>query len=167
MEVTVRHPYPISPEVYWQTLYNSRPFIEALYTEGLGGSDLEISAWTSEENGAFSRALSFNPKMQAPSAVKKLLGNAFRCEERGQFDPGLGRWTFQYLSAALGKKVSIDGEQTTRPTAQGCEVISQLRVHASIFGVGRVLEKTIASQFETDMRAQAAFVRRWLTDHGH
>jgi hypothetical protein len=162
MDVMVRHVLPLSAEDYWQTLYTSRPFIEALYTDGLGGSDLRIAEWTESPHGAFQRALSFTPKMQAPAPVKKVLGGAFRVEERGQFDPKSATWRFQYLSPALGKKIIIHGTQSTRPHGDGCEVTCRLEVSVSIFGVGRLVEKTIASQFETDMRAQANFIRRWL-----
>jgi hypothetical protein len=165
MDVMVRHVLPLSAEDYWQTLYSSRPFIEALYSDGLGGSDLHISEWTKSPDGGFRRALDFRPKMQAPAPVKRVLGDAFRCEERGHFDPKSATWRFQYLSSAMGKKIAIHGTQTTRPHPDGCEVTCRLEVTVSIFGVGRLVEKTIASQFETDMRAQAGFIRRWLASN--
>ena len=163
MNVTVRHVLPLSAEDYWQTLYTSRPFIESLYTDGLGGSDLKISRWSVHPDGGLERSLSFRPKMQAPAPVKKVLGDAFRCEEQGQFDPETATWRFQYISAALGKKLAIQGTQTAQDHPEGCEVTCRLEVKVSIFGVGRLVEKTIASQFETDMRAQADFIRRWLS----
>lgn len=165
MDVMVRHALPLSQEDYWQTLYRSRPFIEGLYTAGLGGSDLQITAWSESPDGAFQRALSFTPKMQAPGPVKKVLGDAFRCNEEGHFDPSTRTWRFQYLSPAMGKKITVNGTQTTGPHPDGCEVTCRLEVKVSIFGVGRLVEKTIAAQFEADMRAQANFIRRWLSEN--
>lgn len=162
MEITTQHILPVSPDTYWETLYCDRAFIEALYTEGLGGDALTITSWQHPDDGAYSRTLSFNPKMNAPAPVKKVLGGTFRCEERGRFDPEQRRWTFQYISGAVASKITIHGHQTTRPHPEGCEVSSTLNVTVAIFGVGRLVEKTIASQFEADMRAQAAFIRRWL-----
>lgn len=163
MDVTVRHTLPISPAGYWETLYGCRPFIEALYTEGLGGTELRISEWHSHDDGGFERTLSFNPRMQAPSAVKKILGDAFRCEERGSFDPAHQRWRFDYLSSSLTDKIRIQGTQYASEHPEGCELVCTLSVTVGIFGVGRLVEKTITAQFEADMRTQAAFIRRWLS----
>ena len=134
MDVCVRHVLPISPDDYWQTLYASRPFIEALYTEGLGGSDLLISAWQTHEGGAFERVLSFTPKMQAPKAVKRVLGEAFRCEERGSFDPLSKTWRFDYLNSKLANKLKLKGSLSTLDHPEGCEVVCTLSATVSIWG---------------------------------
>ncbi|MDP6944659.1 MAG: DUF2505 family protein [Myxococcota bacterium] len=164
MKVTVRHTYPFDPGIYWETLYGHRPFIEALYTEGLDGEDLQILAWRDSDDGSYSRALSFMPKMNAPKAVKKVLGARFRCEERGQYDPTRGAWRFEYISGSMASKISIHGEHATHPHTEGCEVVSTLDIQVSILGVGRLVERTIARQFERDMCAQATFIRRWVDD---
>ena len=161
METRTRHHLPIPAEAYWETLYCDRTFIEALYTEGLGGEKLVISAW--EQAGkAYSRTLSFTPKMNAPAAMKRVLGGAFRCEERGAYDPERQAWSFQYISGSLASKITITGQQRTQAHPEGCEVTSTLSVNVKLLGVGRLIEKTIVAQFHADMDAQAAFIRRWL-----
>ena len=164
MEVTVRHTYPLTPSAYWQTLYGHRPFIQALYTEGLGGESLRILDWNEEDGGAYSRTLSFMPKMNAPKAVKKVLGGAFRVEERGRHDPVAGTWTFEYISGSMARKIDVQGKQTALDHGEGCEIVSTLRVKVAILGVGRLVEKTIISQFQVDMDAQARFIRRWIAE---
>ena len=162
MKVTVQHVLPISPEDYWQTLYASRTFIEALYIEGLGARDLLISEWEQAASGAFNRRLSFNPKMNAPRAVKKILGDAFRCEERGHFDPNTQRWHFVYKSSPLSEKLTITGGQYVEAHPRGCTLHCHLEVGVSIFGVAKLVEKTIVTQFEADMQAQANFIHQWV-----
>mgnify|MGYP001338559240 CR=1 FL=1 len=162
MRIEVQHDLPLEIEDYWQTLYSSRPFIESLYVDGLGARDLQITAWERGPNKAFSRVLSFNPRMSAPRAVKKILGDAFRCEEEGHFDPNAGQWHFVYRSSPLGDKLSISGGQHLSAHPEGCTLHCYLDVAVSIFGVGKLVEKTITTQFKADMEAHARFVRRWV-----
>jgi hypothetical protein len=88
-------------------------------------------------------------------------------EERGRFDTAAKRWRFSMVPDRMADKIKITGETWLEPRGAGqVERVTEMDYAVSIFGLGGVIEKFMASQSEESMEKQVRFIRESLRQRG-
>jgi len=141
----------------WSMFFDDA-FIRGVHLDGMEFRELEILKKTDT-----TRSLRAVPKMDAPAAVAKLLGDRFGYEERATLDREKNEWRFSMIPNALGDKLRTEG--VTRLEALGDDRVrrrDEVTFDCKVFGLGGLIEGTAEKQLKTSWEKEEAFVRRWL-----
>ena len=163
MKETIRCEFPVDADAYWADLYFNEEFVRALHLEGLGCEELEVIAWEGDLEQGIKRVFRSMPKLEAPVAVKKALGESVSYTEEGTFDPKSGRYSFEVIPSALPNKIRITGDYWLESLWEGrVERGCELEFEVKVFGIGKVIEQFIARSFVDNQRKADAYTLRWL-----
>ncbi len=164
-KLVIKHTIDCTVERFWKVFFD-KAFNEALFRKELGFPEYSVVEQTEKQNGEVFRRISGQPKMSAPAAVQKLLGDKFRYDEEGRLDPGSMTWRFTMKPSTLADKLRTEGTVKCEPLGDGkCRRIAEIDIEAKIFGLGGVMEVFTEKEMQTGWDASAAFMNRWLKDH--
>jgi Protein of unknown function (DUF2505) len=167
MKSTLRHTFEIGADAFWKDIFFDHAFVERIYKEALGCTSVAFLEDTGDTPSGRTRRLTFTQKMDAPAAVRKLFGETTTMEERGHFDPQAKRWRFTMIPDRMADKIRISGETWLEPAGDGkVERVMELEYAVSIFGVGGLVEKFMASETAASTTKQVEFIRAYLRDRG-
>jgi hypothetical protein len=160
MKSTLRHTFDIGADAYWRDLFFSHEFLARMYKEALGCVAVDFLEDSGDTASGRTRRFTFAQKLDAPAPVRKLFGELTTMEERGRFDPATKRWRFSMIPDRMADKVRISGETWLEPAGEGkVERIDELEYSVSLFGVGSLVEKFMASATAESFAKQVAFTR--------
>jgi hypothetical protein len=163
MKTTLRNTFDISPDAYWKDIFFNHDFLERMYKEALACVSVAFLEDTGDSAQGRTRRFTFTQKLDAPGPIRKLFGETTTMEERGQFDVASKRWRFTMLPDRMADKVRITGETWLSPVGDGkVERVDELDYAVSIFGVGGLVEKFMASATAESFEKQVAFTREYI-----
>lgn len=162
MRELMKHKFNVTQAAFWD-LYLSPSFTQALHEEGMNCSTFEILSDTGLVATGLERALRSTPRVELPSAVKKILGKSVSYTEAGKFDPDTQRYTFQVVPASMPGKIKIGGVIWLVPIGE-CEIerFCELEFSVNLFGVGKMVEQVIAKSYIENQEKAAGFTRAWI-----
>ena len=163
-EFTLTHEINCDAETFWKVFLDG-DFTKAVYLEGLqfpSYEQLELR----ESDTEVVRRLRVQPRLNAPKAVQKLLGDRFTYEEEGRFDRESKTWTWKTIPSALKGKLNSGGSLRIEPAGdKRCRRVAEMKLEAKVFGIGSMVE----GHFEKELRAgwdnSATFMNQWLEEH--
>jgi hypothetical protein len=167
MKSVIRDTFDVRPETFWQSLFFDPEYVRRLYLEALGCESVDLTENTVDERNRRARKLLFRQKLDAPAPIRKIFGESTTMEERGQFDPETKRWCFEMIPDRMPDKVRITGETWVEPAgadALKVERICAVDFSVSIFGIGSLVEKFMASATAESYVRQAAFTRAFIAE---
>jgi hypothetical protein len=160
-EVRVESAIACGVEAFWK-LFVDRAFNEALFRDGLAFEQFEILEMTDTR-----RVVRCTPKVSVPGPLRKLLGDRFSYEERGEMDPSGASWRWEVIPSAMPSKISNSGSVRTEDLGDGrCKRIDEMRIEARVFGVGGLIESSTESQVTDAWKQTAIFTNEWIRKHG-
>ena len=163
MKQTIRHPFDIGESAFWEEIFFDHAFVERMYKEALGCSSVAFLEDTGNLASGRTRRLAFTQQLDAPGPIRKLFGETTTMEERGHFDPATKRWRFTMVPDRMADKIRISGETWVEPTGDGrVDRVMSLEYAVSIFGIGGLVEKFMASATEESFEKQVRFIRAHL-----
>ncbi|HEY2510082.1 MAG TPA: DUF2505 family protein [Polyangiaceae bacterium] len=163
MNQTIRHSFDVGESAFWKDVFFDHGFVERMYKEALGCISVTFLEDTGDASEARTRRLSFTQKFDAPGPIRKLFGDTTTMEERGRFDPRTKRWRFTMVPDRMADKIKIAGETWVEPKGDSkIERVMSLEYGVSIFGIGGLVEKFMASATEDSFEKQARFTREYL-----
>jgi len=162
-QLTQTSRFACSKETFW-TVFKDEAYLRALYVEGLGFKGFEIL-----ELAADTRKLRIVPKLNVPSTLAKLIGDAFAYEEHGRFDRAKGEWTWRMVQPATSRMaeiVSTRGAVHVDEIAAGeCERVDELTVEGKVFGLRALIESSAEKEARSAWAKEAVFMAEWLRRH--
>ncbi len=163
MKSTLRHTFDIGADAFWNDLFFNHEFLERMYKEALSCVSVSFLEDSGDVPAGRSRRFTFTQKLDAPGPIRKIFGETTTMEERGQFDVAKKRWRFTMSPDRMGDKVKISGETWLEPAGDGrVERVDEIDYSVSIFGVGGLVEKFMASATGESFAKQAAFTRSYI-----
>jgi hypothetical protein len=142
---------------FWRTFFDAA-FNERLYGEVLGFPEFAVVEQR-ETDHEIVRVVEAQPnvRVEIPAAVRSLLGPRFRYTERGRFDKATQIFSFRVVPATLAERTSNEGAMRLEPVADmRWRWITDFKVEASVFGVGRLMESLAEKQLRGDWDLMAA-----------
>lgn len=161
-----RQRFPVSSNTYWRELCLSLEYQERLYREALGCTRMEVLAHEGDLERGMKRRLRFEKPLDAPTAVKKLFGDAVTIEEQSEFDAGTKTWSYRMVPGMLADRIDIRGVIRLDENADGVEQLSRTTVTCRMFGVGSVVEHFVAKSSNEGNHDKAEFTRRYIAEKG-
>jgi hypothetical protein len=163
-DVTQR--YRIRAETYWRELCLNLDYQERLYQGALNCFDMQVLELDGTYETGQRRRLRFQKRIDAPAAIRKLVGETVTLEEVSQWDPKRQCWTFKMVQAALSDRLDIGGEIRVEEHADGLTQVSHNIVTCRIFGIGAIVEHFVAKQSTEASADKAAFTRKYIEERG-
>ena len=163
MRQTIRHTFEIGQDAFWKEIFFDHEFLERMYKEALGCSSVAFLEDTGDSATERTRRLAFTQNIEAPGPIRKLFGDTTTMEERGHFDPATKRWRFTMVPDRMADKIRISGETWLEPAGEGrVDRVMNIEYAVSIFGVGGLVEKFMASATDESFAKQVQFTREHL-----
>ena len=139
---TCRHEMDCTPEQFWERIHHNPQFNQELYVDLLGfGYELIED---NRETGA--RRSHIVPKVDAPKALIKALGDSVSFDEHGAVDRSgpAPVYRFNIIPGVWPDKITVGGQMTV-PEAPGgkCVRVVDFEVGCSVFGIGGLFERLV------------------------
>jgi hypothetical protein len=166
IESEYRQRFAVSADTYWRELCLSLDYQKRLYCEGLGFIRMEVLEHEGGYETGMRRRLRFEKPLDAPLAIRKLVGENIVLEEVSRFDPREKCWSFQMIPAVIGDRIEIRGAVRLDENAAGVEQLSKNSVSCKIFGIGSIVEHFVAKSTVEGNADKASFTRRYITELG-
>ena len=166
MQKIIKHRFGVSATRFWTEVYFNHDYTQGLFLDGMACEAYRLVAEEGVPGEQYTRTIQSTPKLNAPSAVKKILGESMSYTERGSFDPQSRKYTFEVIPSTMADKIKIRG--TYCVDSVGDETVERtcaLDFSVKIFGVGKVVEQFIAQQYVDNQELAAAFTSRWIGEH--
>lgn len=159
---TMRHELDCDCERFWKLTFEPE-FNVALFKA------LEFPVWTVKElketDTEIIRTVKAIPKMDAPAAVKKLLGSSFGYDEEGRFNKATKQLKFIIKPNVLTDKLRNEGTVNCEPRGEGKSTrIVTIIAEAKVFGVGGMIESSFEKSFRTGWQGSADFINKWVKE---
>src|SRR5256885_16729799 len=110
---SMSHDLDCDVDKFWHLFLHEPGFNDKLYNA------LEFPEWKlveqKEEGNIIHRVAKATPKMDAPAAVAKLLGDRFGYTERGKYDKTTKLYTFVIETSAMKDKLRNEGSVRCEP----------------------------------------------------
>lgn len=161
---TMSHDLDCTPERFWDLFLYGGDFNEKLF------ASLEFPEWKlleqKEEDGIVLRTVKAVPKMDAPAAVVKLLGDKFGYVEHGRFDKKTNIYTFKIETSTMKDKLRNEGVVKCEKVGEGkSRRVVDITAEAKVFGVGGMIESSFEKSYRTGWGKSAEFINRWVKEH--
>jgi hypothetical protein len=166
IESEYRQRYAVRAETYWRELCLNLEYQERMFREALGCLSMKVVEHEGSYETGVRRRLQFQKRVDAPLAIRKLVGDSVTIEEVSTFDAREKRWTYQMIPAVIGDRVEIFGAVRLDENAEGVEQLSQNRVTCKIFGIGGIVEHFVAKSTVEGNADKAAFTHRYIAEKG-
>jgi hypothetical protein len=163
---TLKHLFPTDPDTFW-----AKVFFDAEYNKGLYAA-LRYKTWEQIERtelpgGKIRRRARMEPGFDAPSILKKVIGDGISYVEEGTFDPATKRWAYAIVPSKMPDRVKTNGEYWLEPRGdKELERICTVNIDASIFGIGGALESYLEKTTRESYETAARFTREFLVKSG-
>jgi hypothetical protein len=165
MKTVIRDSFDVAPDTYWDAIFFNPEFQKRMYLEALASESVDVSDLKATEGGERTRNLVFTQKLDAPLAIRKLVGDTTTMEERGTFDPKAKRWRFAMIPDRMADKIQIRGEMWVEPVAGGkIDRVCALDLSVSIFGIGSMVEKFMSNATVESYAKQTRFTRAFIAE---
>ena len=166
MKTVIRDSFDVTPDTYWDSIFFNPEFQKRMYIEALASDSVDVSPLTTAPNGDRTRKLVFVQKLDAPAAIRKLVGDTTTMEERGTFDLKTKRWRFAMIPDRMPDKLQIRGEMWVEPVAGGNKIerVCELDLSVGIFGIGSMVEKFMSSATVESYAKQTRFTRDFIVE---
>lgn len=167
---TLRHPYMIEPEAFWRDVFFDPEYNRKLYLEGLKFSAFDVLEETSPPDGRRTRKVRVAPRLDAPAAIKKVIGDSMTYVEEGRLEtlgPNTPRWVSHVTPSTLADKTRVSTEfwlERTGPNQS--DRVAQFEVEVKIFGIGGMFEGFLKKSMEDNYAKAAEFTNQWLRARG-
>ncbi len=157
----VRHEMIVGSKRFWQLIHHETEFIRSLYVDFLdfGYEVLENNT----ETGV--RRTYITPKVDAPKAIVKVMGDSISFTENGQLieDADDYRYEFTVVPNKFADKISISGAMRAHPISDtACERCVTSNVGCTIFGIGKLLEGFIQKEIQRSYVESAGYTNTYL-----
>jgi hypothetical protein len=167
MKTTIVDSFNISADTFWREVFFSRDFLERMYKEALDCESVQFLEESGDTAKERTRRLAFRQRIDAPGPIRKLFGDTTTMEERGRFDPNTKRWRFEMIPDRMADKIRITGETWLEPAGEGkVERVCALDYSVSIFGIGALVEKFMASATAESYAKQTKFTQEFIKQKG-
>ena len=163
-DVTQR--YRIGAETYWRELCLNLDYQERLYQGALNCFNMQVLELDGTYESGQKRRLRFQKRIDAPAAIRKLVGDTVTLDEVSQWDARARTWSFQMVQAALSDRLDIGGVIRLEEHADGVTQLSQNIVTCRIFGIGGIVEHFVSKQSQEASADKAAFTRKYIEERG-
>jgi hypothetical protein len=165
--VRIEHVFNCSEDTFWEKVFFEDDYNRRLFTEALRFPEYK-EASREDRGDKLLRVVEVVPRLgELPGPIKKVVGENIAYREEGSFDKKTRRYAIRVVPNRLADKLSIAGVLYTEPYGDnGCKRIFQAEVGASIFGIGRMLEKRIAEDLEKSYAVGAKFTNQYLAEKG-
>jgi hypothetical protein len=155
--IRVSHDIPCSQAQFW-ALYADPDFQTTMLEDGLGYQRPQYSD-VQDDGPVRTWTALVTPSLDLPPAVAKLLGGSMSYTETARIDRAASTMTLRHVTRALGNKLSLSGAIHTTESGEHALVRhSVFRVEAKVFGIGRLLERTVEDSVRQSLEATARFV---------
>jgi hypothetical protein len=160
-KVHLSHEINCSPEVFWK-LYFDPAFTEALLREAIKVDDFKIVK-LEETDQEIVRVTTGKPRISAPAAVQKMIGNNFSYTEEARFDRKTQTLRWKISLSTFTDKTRNEGVMRLEPIGTDrVRRIADAEVEAKIFGMGGMMESGMEKQMTEGWAEGAAFTNRWI-----
>ena len=164
---TVKHTFDTDIDTFWEKIFFSDAFNEALYRDRLGFPRYEVVEANTDANGVVTRKILVEPKSDAPAVVKKLVGDSMSYFEEGRFDPKTRRYNYRVVPSKLADKINVQGEFWVEPRGdKKVERICTAEVKVNIFGVGKSIEGYLEKTTKEVYEVAAAYTQEHIRKAG-
>ena len=160
-QIHLSHEIHCSPAVFWK-LYFDPEFTAALLREAIKVDDFKILKFEENEREIV-RVSTGRPRINAPAAVQKIIGDNFSYTETGRLDRATQIWHWNIALSSFTEKTRNEG--TMRVESIGPNRIRRTGdaiVEAKIFGMGGMMESGMEKQMHEGWTAGAEFTNRWI-----
>jgi len=160
-QINLSHEIHCSPAVFWK-LYFDPEFTAALLREAIKVDDFKILKYEENEREIV-RISTGRPRINAPAAVQKIIGDNFSYTETGRLDRAAQLWHWNIALSTFTEKTRNEG--TMRVESIGHNRIRRTGdaiVEAKIFGMGGMMESGMEKQMHEGWTAGAEFTNRWI-----
>ena len=106
-QVHLSHEINCSPAVFWKLFFDP-VFTAALVSEAIKVDDFKILKFEENER-EIHRVTSGRPRINAPAAVQKMIGNNFSYTETGRFDRATQIWHWKIVISTFTDKTRNEG----------------------------------------------------------
>ena len=162
-QVTLAHEINCSPAVFWKLFFDPA-FTAALVREAIKVDDIKILKFEETER-EIHRVTTGRPKINAPAAIQKVIGDNFSYTETGRFDRATQIWHWKIALSTFTDKTRNEGTFRLEPLGPDrVRRIGEAVVEAKIFGMGGMMESGMEKQMHEGWAAGAAFTNRWIAD---
>jgi hypothetical protein len=161
---TMTHDLDCDCDRFWQLFLHEKDFNETLFKE------LEFPEWKlveqRDEPDEIVRIVKATPKMEAPAAVAKLLGDRFGYREEGRFEKKTKIYRFVIEPTTMKEKLRNEGVVRCEPRGEGkSRRVVDITAEAKVFGIGGVIESSFEKSYRTGWGKSAEFINRWVKEH--
>jgi len=160
-KVHLSHEINCSPEVFWK-LYFDPIFTEALLREAIKVDEFKVVKQEENEREIV-RITTGKPRISAPAAVQKIIGNNFSYTEEARFDRTAQTLRWKISLSTFTDKTRNEGVLRVEPIGPDrIRRIADAEVEARIFGMGGMMESGMEKQMLEGWAAGAEFTNRWI-----
>ncbi len=166
IEAEYRQRFSVSAETYWRELCLSLEYQERLFREALGCISMKVIEHEGSYETGMRRRLRFEKPIDAPAAIRKVVGDCVSLDEVSEFNAQEKRWSYRMLPAVIGERVEIRGVVRLDENADGVEQLSTNTVACRIFGLGSIIEHFVAKSTVEGNADKATFTQRYIVEKG-
>jgi len=160
-KVHLSHEINCSPEVFWK-LYFDPVFTEALLREAIKVDDFKVVK-QEENDREIVRVTTGKPRISAPAAVQKIIGDNFSYTEEARFDRKTQTLRWKISLSTFTDKTRNEGTMRLEPIGTDrIRRIADAEVEAKIFGMGGIMESGMEKQMIEGWGVGAEFTNRWI-----
>jgi hypothetical protein len=160
-KVHLVHEIHCSPEAFWK-LYFDPEFTAALLKEAIKIDDFKILKFE-ENDREIVRVTTGRPRLNAPAAIQKVIGDNFSYTEEARFDRATQTLRWQIRLSTFTDKTRNEGVLRLEPLGPDrVRRIADAEVEAKIFGMGGIMESGMEKQMQEGWAAGAEFSNRWI-----
>ena len=163
-KVHLVHEIHCSAEAFWK-LYFDPEFTAALITQAVKVDDFKILKFA-ETDREIHRISTGRPRINAPAAIQKVIGDNFSYTDEVRFDKSTQTLRWQIRLSTFTDKTRNEGVLRVEPIGPDrIRRIADAEVEARIFGMGGIMESGMEKQMQEGWGAGAEFTNRWIASH--
>ena len=160
-KVHLSHEIHCSPEAFWK-LYFDPEFTAALIKEAIKVDDFKIVKFE-ETDREIHRITTGRPRINAPAAIQKVIGDNFSYTEEARLDRATQTLRWQIRLSTFTDKTRNEGVLRVEPLGPDrIRRIADAEVEAKIFGMGGMMESGMEKQMQEGWAAGAEYTNRWI-----
>lgn len=166
MNFTIEHTFRnISRDDYEQKVFLSEVFNDAIKSvAGLRSRELLDKK---DEGGRLFRRVRMQPEREFPAVIKKLLNGDLISTEESWFDAAKHTVEWQTKLSVLADKVKLTGRVEFVEVPGGVKRRLTGNIDVAVFGVGRIIEKTVVDDLVSTYEKIAKFTQTWIDGRKH
>jgi hypothetical protein len=163
---TIHDSFSVDAETWWEKVFFSAEYNRALYFDGLRFKGYDILTLEKDAAGIWTRRVRTEPAVDAPAAVRKIVGDSISYEETGRMDPTTTRLRFTVVPSKLADKFESKGEVWVEPRGdQRIDRYVTTELNVKVFGVGKMIESFIEKTTRDNYQKAAVFTTRWIAEN--